>query len=400
MSERNPIEKNLSTDTDKSFEIAKDIHSMFLQAMEERYKEILGFLGFLLPALSGFVWLTYQYETATLPKSELTFFIGTMATLGVLFWGSIYALAISYRYRYLQASVYQIEESCGAAKYIPRSFKPMPLLGITKCLCLSMAPGILQIHVFFFLSAIISIAISYLMIAAHHWYIIAILLFAGMCTLLVYLFGALLYPRKLNKLINSLHQNYTLSLPQKSQAIIFITGPSGVGKSTLRDYYCQQRAIVPVSAVTTRRQRHDECEVHRTISDKKFRRLYSKGELCLVAQNHGAWYGYMTTEVQSSTSTPILIEVDSKTAILEQRKFNAYIIRIVPSPVQVSRQIIISNKQDGCDDRLRDLQQQTDPIFIEERRKAGDVIFMNSYDHDSLCRFVSEVDSLIKLDPT
>jgi len=135
-------------------EIAKQQHAIFLDAMETRYKEILTFVGFMLPALGGFILLLQRFETGgRTSEDSLLLFVGTLASLFLLTWGAMYALATSYRYRYLQASCYKIEEHSGASQWIPTSFKPQKST-LKKRLLLSIAPGILQVHLIVFLFAI------------------------------------------------------------------------------------------------------------------------------------------------------------------------------------------------------------------------------------------------------
>lgn len=185
--------------------IAQDLHKVFLDSMEVRYKEILSFLGFILPALTGFVWIVNNYEISDEPLRPVnTFFIGTLSVMGILFWGAVYSLAVSYRYRYLQASVYKIEEACGADIFIPQSFKPRPLEGFKVRAALSMAPGILQIHVFFFMCCIIAVSAFFTALTSVTEYSMLLMIFAGFCIAFIYILGAWHYPKKLNRIIYNL----------------------------------------------------------------------------------------------------------------------------------------------------------------------------------------------------
>lgn len=96
-------------------DLAVQIHKIFLEGMEARYKDMLSFVGFLIPSLGGFFLLLNKYESYSQPmEPPPTFFIGTLGVIGVFLYGAAYNLALSYRYRYLQASVYWIEETFGA----------------------------------------------------------------------------------------------------------------------------------------------------------------------------------------------------------------------------------------------------------------------------------------------
>lgn len=175
--------------------------------------------------------------------------------------------------------------------------------------------------------------------------------------------------------------------------VIFLTGPSGVGKSTLRDHYCKTRGVQPVSAYTTRQHRPGETEIHRCIDRASFEAMLNAGELCLVAQNHGEMYGYAISELLNPQSNSCIIEVDSSTAISEAEKLGAIIVRVVPGNVELAVQSI-HRKRNMIQDRIDDLTNQVRPDFVKYRRISGDVVFVNYYDPESLSKFVELLDSV------
>lgn len=178
--------------------------------------------------------------------------------------------------------------------------------------------------------------------------------------------------------------------------IIFITGPSGVGKSTLRDYYCNKKKIKQLSAFTTRSQRKGEIEIHKIVSECKFNELIENGELCLVAKNHGFYYGYSIREIIRGKDKLLLFEVDSSTAIRESDKFEAKILRILPTSKTKAIENIKS-KRDDYADRLIDFELQMSDEFLA-KRKNKDIFFRNNFDSESSEQFVDLIDSLIKKD--
>lgn len=178
-----------------------------------------------------------------------------------------------------------------------------------------------------------------------------------------------------------------------SRMVIFLTGPSGVGKSTLRDYYCKTRSIKPLPAVTTRPGRDGEAEIHVTISNDQFVNLMAQNKLCLVSENHGYLYGYLRDQLMGSSEEASIIEVDSNTAIKKQSDFNSIIVRVIPYSVEVAASKILI-KHDGIADRMNDLKRQLQPEFLSARSDAGDIFFTNKYDEDSIMRFCDLIDSL------
>ena len=175
--------------------------------------------------------------------------------------------------------------------------------------------------------------------------------------------------------------------------LIFITGPSGAGKSTLRDHYCKKKRFDVIAALTTRATRKGETEIHRCIRRQQFETLLRKGMLCFVAENFGFMYGYVREEVERKSRTFALIEVDSKTAIEECKKWGAFVVRIIPYLEKVAAKSI-KVKRDNIAERMKDLKEQMRPKFIDERREAGEIIFINYYDEKSLSRFCSILDKL------
>lgn len=174
--------------------------------------------------------------------------------------------------------------------------------------------------------------------------------------------------------------------------IIFITGPSGVGKSTLRDYYCKTKKIIPVAAYTTRENRCGEIEIHRTISEPDFDEKNKNGELCLIGLNHGFKYGYSKSEIKERKDDLILFEVDSKTAIEEQNDLEAKIVRVIPCNVDIAEKEII-NKRDDTIDRIEDLHKQLSSSFLDHRKSKGDIFYVNNYDTESLINFIHFIDN-------
>jgi len=174
--------------------------------------------------------------------------------------------------------------------------------------------------------------------------------------------------------------------------IIFITGPSASGKSTLRDFYCKKKSVVKISAYTTRPKRIGEKEIHHSVSDDIFNTLESKGLLCLVAHNHGYQYGYLIDEITKNNEFK-MFEVDSVTAIKEKEILNATIVRIVPLN-KYSALLKIMFKRDGVADRIRDLFYQTNNKFLQERARSGDIVFRNDYSENMFNEFSKLIDSL------
>jgi VIT1/CCC1 family predicted Fe2+/Mn2+ transporter len=86
---------------------------------------------------------------------------------------------------------------------MPVSFKAKWITGFRRRLLLDIAPAILQVHVFFFIGAIVLIAVvSCLLTPIPLNIVIAVLSF--LLLMLVLFIGGLYYPNKLNKMLEDL----------------------------------------------------------------------------------------------------------------------------------------------------------------------------------------------------
>ena len=83
--------------------------------------------------------------------------------------------------------------------------------------------------------------------------------------------------------------------------LVVVSGPSGVGKSTIVAEMARRRPqVVPIVTATTRRRRPNEIDgVHyHFLSDAAFRALIARDGLLEHANNHGHWYGTPVDQVR------------------------------------------------------------------------------------------------------
>ena len=83
--------------------------------------------------------------------------------------------------------------------------------------------------------------------------------------------------------------------------LVVVSGPPGVGKSTIVAELGRQRPqVVPIVTATTRPRRPNEIDgVHyHFLSEQSFRELIERGELLEHANNHGHWYGSPVDQVR------------------------------------------------------------------------------------------------------
>ena len=83
--------------------------------------------------------------------------------------------------------------------------------------------------------------------------------------------------------------------------LVVVSGPSGVGKSTIVAELARRRPqVVPIVTATTRRRRPNEIDgVHyHFISEGAFKELIARDGLLEHANNHGHWYGTPIDQVR------------------------------------------------------------------------------------------------------
>ena len=83
--------------------------------------------------------------------------------------------------------------------------------------------------------------------------------------------------------------------------LVVVSGPSGVGKSTIVAELARRRPqVVPIVTATTRGRREEEIDgVHyHFLSDEAFRDLIARDGLLEHANNHGHWYGTPIDQVR------------------------------------------------------------------------------------------------------
>ena len=118
-------------------------------------------------------------------------------------------------------------------------------------------------------------------------------------------------------------------MPEKPGKLVVVSGPSGVGKSTVvREVIaaCAGRLRLSVSATTRppRPGERDGTDYH-FLSDAEFRRRREAGEFleCVEVFGRGHWYGTLWDEVRSSLATGkwVLLEIDVDGAADVLRQF-------------------------------------------------------------------------------
>lgn len=158
--------------------------------------------------------------------------------------------------------------------------------------------------------------------------------------------------------------------------LVVVSGPSGVGKSTIVAELARQRPqVVPIVTATTRPRRPDEVNgVHyHFLDDDAFRALIEQGELLEHADNHGYWYGSPVDQVRG-------ILAAGRDAILTISPEGARRVREqVPDALLI---FVMPPSMDDLDDRLRRRGSESE-ASLERRRLDAErwIAEAGDYDH-------------------
>ncbi len=157
--------------------------------------------------------------------------------------------------------------------------------------------------------------------------------------------------------------------------LVVISGPSGVGKSTIVAAMARDHPqIVPIVTATTRERRVDEVDkVHyHFLSVDEFERLRDEAGLLESAQVHGKWYGTPINQVRG-------ILAAGRDAILTIDPQGARAVRArVPDALLV---FVMPPSMEDLADRLAGRGSE-DPASMERRRRDAERWMADTDDYD------------------
>ena len=158
--------------------------------------------------------------------------------------------------------------------------------------------------------------------------------------------------------------------------LVVVSGPSGVGKSTIVSELARRRPqVVPIVTATTRPRRPDEVDgVHyHFLGEAEFRELIEKDGLLEHANNHGHWYGSPIDQVRG-------ILAAGRDAILTISPEGARSVRQqVPDALLI---FVMPPSMDDLTERLRRRGSESEASLERRRRDAERWIAeADDYDH-------------------
>lgn len=146
--------------------------------------------------------------------------------------------------------------------------------------------------------------------------------------------------------------------------LVVVSGPSGVGKSTIVAELARRRPqVVPIVTATTRARREDEVDgVHyHFLAEEEFQALIARDGLLEHANNHGHWYGTPVDQVRG-------ILAAGRDAILTISPEGARNVRrLVPDALLV---FVMPPTMEDLAERLRSRGSESEASIARRRRDA------------------------------
>jgi hypothetical protein len=181
-------------------EVARSMYRVFVESLEIHYSEMIKFLAILIPSLTGYGVILYQYALAGTNTLTTPLLMVTIIVIIMQVWGAWSALAMSYRFRYLQLAVSKIERHFRVETLLPERFQASRIESRKDRMSLQIAPEILRVHVSIFIVVVLAVSIASIVILHEAGYSAILAVAATVAIGWTMYLGAIAYPSKYNDL--------------------------------------------------------------------------------------------------------------------------------------------------------------------------------------------------------
>ena len=178
--------------------------------------------------------------------------------------------------------------------------------------------------------------------------------------------------------------------------LIVISGPSGVGKSSIvREVLARTGAVFGVSA-TTRRPRPGEVDgrEYHFVDRQTFEQMIARGELLEWAEVFGDYYGTPAKQVREAIDAgkTVILEIDIQGGLQVHEKYPdaTFVLILPPSEAELSRRLASRGTE-----ATRALQQRLAKAAEEIRTARDSGVYTHLVVNDDLERAIQEVVEIV-----
>ena len=179
----------------------------------------------------------------------------------------------------------------------------------------------------------------------------------------------------------------------KTGKLFVLSGPSGVGKGTLREHALNNAPNLKYSiSCTTRKPREGETDgvEYRFISHTKFQEYISQGLFLEYAHVHEDYYGTLKADVMNDLESghDVLLEIDVQGALQVKEKMpGAVLIFVAPPSVEVLTQRLTGRHTDSEESVKVRLGTAIGELALKDK---SDYVIVND-DLDSACEELRKI---------
>ena len=189
----------------------------------------------------------------------------------------------------------------------------------------------------------------------------------------------------------------TASAVQHPGLLIVLTGPAGVGKSTISRSLAERMNVKYIASATTREKRpgDDTAKIYEYITKDEFFRRLDQDAFLEYAQVYGEYYGTPKHPALDylAAGQDVLLEIDVQGALQVRYQYpNALLVFILPPDADTLRQRLVDRGRESQEEIVKRYRAAKREVQMAKGSRAFDHMVIN----DTVDRAVEEIIKTIK----